>query len=143
MRHARCDRRPDTLCHLLRFCLERFQIGAVVNSLVLRWESVNFRDRSLEIIEQKNGEKYTIPPNSAVVDALRSIPLRLHSDYVLTGLVQAEPFHDLKRQSMQAVAKSKLEGVHLHTLRRTVASHLVMAEVDLATGARDPPAQVN
>jgi integrase len=104
--------------------------GEILN---LIWENVNLRERFIEITEQKNGERSTIPLNSVAVDTLRSIPRRLDSDYVFTGLIPGEPFWDLKRQFAKAVRAAKLEGVSFHTLRHTAASLLVMAGVDLAT----------
>jgi integrase len=104
--------------------------GEILN---LIWENVNLRERFIEITEQKNGERSTIPLNSVAVETLRSIPRRLDSDYVFTGLIPGEPLCDLKRQFAKAVRTAKLEGVSFHTLRHTAASLLVMAGVDLAT----------
>jgi len=61
--------------------------------LHLKWEGVNLRERFIEITEQKNGERSTIPLNSTAVDILRAIPapagLRLRLYGVLTP---GEPF---------------------------------------------------
>lgn len=99
----------------------------------LTWASVNLREKYIELVEQKNGERSTIPLNSAAADVLRAIPRRLDSDYVFTGMKPGEPFYDLKRQFAKAVRAAKLQGVNFHTLRHTAASLLVMAGVDLAT----------
>ncbi len=104
--------------------------GEILN---LKWANVNLREGYLEILEQKNGEHSTIPLNSTALDTLRSIPRRLDSDYVFTGMKPGEPFYDLKRQFEKAISTAKLEGVTFHILRHTCASHLVMAGVDIAT----------
>ena len=104
--------------------------GEILN---LKWENVNFRERLIEVTEQKNGQYSTIPLNSVAVDTLRAIPRRLDSEYVFPGKVQGKPFYDLFRHFEKAVKAAKLEGVNFHTLRHTAASHLVMAGVDLAT----------
>jgi integrase len=104
--------------------------GEILN---LTWDSINLRERYIELPDQKNGECSTIPLNSTVVDILRSIPRRLDSDYAFSGLIPGKPYCDLKRQFAKAVRKSKLVGVSFHTLRHSAASHLVMAGVDLAT----------
>jgi len=107
-----------------------FRKGEILN---LTWASVNLREKYIELVEQKNGERSTIPLNSAAGDTLRAIPRRLDSDYVFTGLIPGEPFYDLKRQFAKAIRKAKLAGVSFHTLRHTAASLLVMAGVDLTT----------
>ncbi len=104
--------------------------GEILNLL---WENINLRERYIELLNQKNGERSTIPLNQTVIDMLRSIPRRLDSKYVFTGKTPDKPFCDLKRQFEKAVAKAGLDGVTFHILRHTCASHMVMAGVDLAT----------
>lgn len=104
--------------------------GEILN---LIWENVNLRETYIEITEQKNGERSTIPLNATAMEVLRTIPRRLDSEYVFTGKVAGEPFWDLKRQFEKAISKAKLEGVTFHILRHTCASHLVMAGVDITT----------
>jgi integrase len=101
--------------------------------LKLKWIDTNLRERFIEIVDQKNGERSTIPLNQTAVETLRAIPRRIDSDYVFTGMIPGEPFADLKRQFEKAVSKAKLQGVTFHTLRHTAASHLVMSGVDLPT----------
>jgi len=104
--------------------------GEILN---LVWDNVNLRERFIELLDQKNGERSTIPLNQTAIDTLRSIPRRLDSKYVFPGKTPDKPFYDLKRQFEKAVTKAGLEGVTFHVLRHTCASHLVMAGVDLAT----------
>ncbi len=99
----------------------------------LEREHVNLREGFLEILDQKNGEYDTIPLNERAIEILKSVPVRLDSQYVFPGEKPGKPFCDLKRQFEKAVTKAKLEGVTFHTLRHTAASHMVMAGVDLAT----------
>ena len=42
--------------------------------LNLIWESVNLRERNIELVDQKNGEHSFIPLNQTAIDTLRSIP---------------------------------------------------------------------
>jgi integrase len=101
--------------------------------LHLTWENVNLRERYIELVDQKNGERSTIPLNQTAIETLRAVPRRLGSKYVFPGKMPGKPFFDLKRQFEKAVADAKLEGVTFHILRHTCASHLVMAGVDLVT----------
>jgi integrase len=131
-------------CHLLLDACPTATIRQVITLAIntgmrrgeilgLRWENVNLRESYIEITEQKNGERSTIPLNATAINALRAIPHRLDSDYVFTGKIAGEPFWDLKRQFEKAVSAAKLKGVTFHILRHTCASHLVMAGVDIAT----------
>jgi integrase len=104
--------------------------GEILN---LTWENVNLRDRYIEITDQKNGERSTIPLTQTAIETLRSIPRRVDSKYVFTGKTPDKPFYDLKRQFEKAVKKAELPGVTFHTMRHTCASTLVMAGVDLVT----------
>jgi integrase len=101
--------------------------------LNLTWDSVNLREKYIELIDQKNGERSSIPLTSTALKTLRSIPPRVDSKYVFTGKTPNTPFYDLKRQFEKAVIDSKLERVTFHVLRHSCASHLVMAGVDLVT----------
>lgn len=101
--------------------------------LTLRWRDVNLRERFIELLDQKNGERGIVPLNQIAVEVLRSVPRRLDSDFVFTGRFPGQPFFDLKGRFEQAVKAAKLEGVTFHTLRHSAASHLVMSGVDLAT----------
>jgi integrase len=101
--------------------------------LTLQWENVHLREAYLELPDQKSGERATIPLNEAAIAVLKAIPRRIDTPYVFPGRVPGQPFWDLKKQFEKAVKAARLEGVTLHTLRHTAASHLVMAGVDLAT----------
>ena len=46
--------------------------------LNLIWDNVNLRERFIELLDQKNGERSTIPLNQTAIDTLRSIPCRLY-----------------------------------------------------------------
>jgi integrase len=104
--------------------------GEILN---LKWENVHLRESYLELTDQKNGERSTIPLNEAAVAILRAIPRRIDTPYVFPGRFDGQPFSDLKRQFEKAVTAAELKDMTFHTLRHTAASHLVMAGVDLAT----------
>ena len=101
--------------------------------LNLTWDSINLREGYIELVDQKNGERSTIPLNRKAIATIQAIPRRVDSKYVFPGKTPDKPFYDLKRPFENAVKDSKLEGVTFHVLRHTCASHLVMAGVDLAT----------
>jgi integrase len=96
-------------------------------------DSVNLRERFLELTDQKNGERGIIPLNETAISVLRSIPHRIDSPFIFPGKEKGKPYCDLYRQFEKAVKAAGLKGVTFHILRHTAASHLVMAGVDLAT----------
>lgn len=101
--------------------------------LKLKWQSVYLRERYLEIVDQKNGERSTIPLNEDALDILRGIPRRVDSPYLFPGEKPGKPYYDLTRCFERAVEAAGLKGVTFHTLSHTSASLLVMAGVDLTT----------
>jgi integrase len=101
--------------------------------LHLKWQSVYLKERYIEIVDQKNGERSAIPLNDDALEALRGIPRHLDSPYVFPGEKPGKPFYDLTRRFEKAVEAAKLKCVTFHTLRHTAASHMVMAGVDLTT----------
>jgi integrase len=104
--------------------------GEILN---LAWEGVNLREGYIELVDQKNGERSTIPLNRKAIETIQSIPRHLDSKYLFPGKTPDKPFYDMKRHFEKAVSAAKLDGVTFHVLRHTCASHLVMSGVDLAT----------
>ena len=72
--------------------------------------------RSIRPVDATNGMHVFLPPNSGESKQLVDVPC-LH----------------FKRSFMTARMKAGLEDLHLHDLRHTAASHLLMAGVDLRT----------
>ena len=108
--------------------------------LNLRWDWIDFENRSIiiksvegeeESWHTKNYEFRTIPMNAELYEFFLSYRNRVKG-YVFCQK-DGSPYRDLRGSFKGAVKKAGLEGVTLHTLRHTFASHLVMAGVDLPT----------
>jgi len=109
--------------------------------LNLRWDCIDFENRSIiiksveggkeESWHTKNYEFRTIPLNDELYEFLLSYRNRT-GGYVFCQK-DGSPYRDLRESFKSAVKKAGLEGVTLHTLRHTFASHLIMAGVDLPT----------
>lgn len=104
------------------------------NILSLKWSFIDSHNQLLNIPETKNSEPLKIPMSQALIDLLNSIPRHPESEYVFYkpdgSRYQNIDFDQFKEASKRAGID---EGFHLHDLRHTAASHLVMSGVDLAT----------
>jgi integrase len=94
--------------------------------LTLRWEHVDFDDKVLRILDHKTdgvtGEKRVmlIPP---ALQVLADIPRIKDNPFVIAGKLPGAHRADLKRPFEAVLQLAKLEGVRLHDLRHTLASH--------------------
>ena len=100
----------------------------------LTWEQVDLKNRVIEIIKTKNGEKKTVPINKTLLEEMHRLPRRIDSPYVFPGR-KGNRRTDVKKSFRSAVRKAGLKDFTFHDLRHTFASHLVMAGVPLPTVA--------
>jgi integrase len=102
----------------------------------LRWENVNFQTLTLTIPRSKHGEVRHIRMNDRVVEILRFLPSRLHSQYVFPSAKGRTPMdanNFIHRVFAPALRKAKIANFRWHDLRHTFASRLVMDGVDIRT----------
>jgi len=100
----------------------------------LKRSYVDLKNRFIEVIKSKNGEKRVIPINKTLLEALHQLPRRIDSPYVLPGK-EGKKRTDCKKSFRTAMKKAEIEDFCFHDLRHTFASHLVMAGVPLLTVA--------
>ncbi len=100
----------------------------------LKWSHVDLKNRFVEIIKSKNGDKRVIPINKTLLEALHRLPRRIDSPYVFPGK-KGKKLTDVKKSFRTAMKKAEIEDFCFHDLRHTFASHLVMAGVPLLTVA--------
>jgi len=98
--------------------------------LGLTWDLVNLRDRSLRLVETKNGETRDVPLNATMMQLLKSLPK--NGEYVFTNS-RGDRYHCVKTVFAVALRKAGIEHLRFHDLRHTWASWLVMNKVDLLT----------
>ncbi len=100
--------------------------------LSLKWQDVDFRRETIQLLKTKNNKVRHIPMNNAVKDALLSVRKNPESPYVFTNR-QGTMLLDVKRSFTTALKKSGIKSFRFHDLRHTFASQLVMSGVDLNT----------
>ncbi len=98
----------------------------------LEWVHVDLKNRVIEVIDSKNGDKRTIAINGTLLETLHRLPRRIDTPNMFPGK-NGGRLTDIKTAFLKARKKAGLNDVRFHDLRHTFASHLVMAGVDLMT----------
>ena len=107
----------------------------------LTWGDVNLDARLVKLQITKTDMRY-VPLTEVAENVLRSIRptdvekgmyVFLPPSSVQSRLIRGVPCHHFKRSFGTARIKAGLEDIHLHDLRHTAASHLLMAGVDIRT----------
>jgi len=104
--------------------------------LNLQWPQVDLFRRTVTLLEQKNGDRDTLPVNAAALGVLkaRARVRSLESTYVFSS--EAGTRRDarhLLRAFYLAMRKAKVDQFRFHDLRHTFATRLVQAGVDIYT----------
>ena len=100
--------------------------------LSLKWQDIDYRRETIQLLKTKNNKVRHIPMNNAVKDALLLIRKNPESPYVFTNR-QGAMLLDVKRSFSTALKKAGIKNFRFHGLRHTFASQLVMSGVDLNT----------
>jgi len=105
----------------------------------LRWSQIDLASRSLTLYITKN-EPRTVPLTKTVVSALQAIKDKNgDSDFVfLKGEGKSAHARNIPSSRFRpafdnARERAGLQSVHMHDLRHTAASHMLMAGTDLRT----------
>ena len=103
--------------------------------LNLKWQDINFTERFITVRETKSKKNRHIPMNQQAFDVLHAIFRHTLGDYVFPG---DEPGSHLSESYVthwfgKTVKEAEIKDFHIHDLRHTFASWLVMGGVDLKT----------
>jgi integrase len=97
--------------------------------LGLRWKDIDFRESRIILEKTKNNERRTIYMNETLYQALKVLPVHLHSDLVfpdINGNMLSVAFE-------RACKRAGVEDFRFHDLRHTFASYLTMGGANLRT----------
>jgi integrase len=92
--------------------------------LGLKWSDVDLDNGFIHLEDSKSGERADIYINQTVKDALKYYPRESEEIFGVKDVKKS--FHNL-------LEKAGITNFHIHDLRHTFASHLVMKGVPLAT----------
>lgn len=103
--------------------------------LNLKWQDINFTERFITVRETKSKKNRHIEMNQQTVDVLHAIFRHTPGDYAFPG---DKPGSHLSESYVihwfgKTVKKAEIKDFHLHDLRHTFASWLVMGGIDLTT----------
>jgi len=99
--------------------------------LSLRWKDLDYRIRTISILDTKNGESRELPMNDIVYRTLLAVK-KTDSPWVFCKK-NGERYGNVRKAFEGARKRAGIVDFRFHDLRHTFASHLVMAGVDLKT----------
>ena len=100
--------------------------------LSLKWKDLDYRSRTISILDTKNGESRELPMNDIVYRALLDIGKKTGGPWVFCKK-NGERYGNVRKAFGGARKRAGIVDFRFHDLRHTFASHLVMAGVDLRT----------
>ena len=100
--------------------------------LSLRWKDLDYRIRTISILDTKNGESREIPMNDIVYRTLLAIKRKYDSPWVFCKR-NGERYGNIRKAFEGARKRAGIVDFRFHDLRHTFASYLVMNGIDLKT----------
>jgi integrase len=98
----------------------------------LKWRDINLNKGIIHLLRTKNGEKREVPMNQAVQTVIMNIIRNSQSEYVFCNS-DGKPYVDIRIAFAKSLKRAGIENFRWHDLRKTFASQLAMASVDLNT----------
>ncbi len=119
--------------HLKPIVLTALHTGMRKSEILnLKWNQLDLKHGFILLCNTKNGERREIPINATLEKMFNEMPHSIESVYVFTNK-DGDPYKEVKRSFKTALKKANISDFRLHDCRHTMASHLVMAGVDLTS----------
>lgn len=120
--------------HLKPIVITALNTGMRRNEILsLKWKNVDLKHGFILLDQTKNGKRRELPINQTLRETFSRIIPRLDVPYVFYDAKTGNRYQDVKTAFNSACRRAGIRDFHFHDLRHCVASHLVMAGVDLTT----------
>lgn len=88
--------------------------------LTLEWRFVDFEKKRMTLPDTKTGRR-VVPLSDLAIETLENTPVM--GEFVIRGRCSDKPRSDLKRPWKKLCSNASLDGLRIHDLRHTFASH--------------------
>jgi integrase len=95
------------------------------NVLEMRWDQIDWSEKTWRIPPTKNGTLQTIPLNGLALDVLHARQATKQGPWVFPGTGVTGHMKDPRKGWMRILARAGIEELHIHDLRRTLGSWMV------------------
>ena len=99
--------------------------------LSLKWKNIDWKNRTIVVIETKNNERRVIPMNDEVYKVLLGLARHIRSEYIFVNPETGKPYVCFKRAWRTLLKRAKIKDFRFHDLRHNFASYLVMSGTDI------------
>lgn len=116
--------------HFVALCLMTGQRKS--NVLAMRWDDIDFKGKTWTIPgeKMKNGQSLVLALSQSELEVIASHP-RL-GDWVFPGSGETGHFVEPKRAWQRLLKRAQIENLHIHDLRRSLASFMANAGADVS-----------
>lgn len=125
------DSEPDgKFRHFIELCLMTGQRKS--NVLAMRWEDIDFKGKTWSIPgeKMKNGQSLVLALSQAEIDVIKK--RRKLGEWVFPGSGETGHFIEPKRQWQKLLKRAEIEDLHIHDLRRSLASFMANSGADVS-----------
>ncbi len=127
------DTEPDPhFKDFIKLCLLTGQRKS--NVLAMRWADIDFKGRTWTIPgeKMKNNQSLTLALSDAELDLLKARRKKPPGDWVFPGDGRTGHYVEPKRAWARLLRRAKIEDLHIHDLRRSLASFMANTGADVS-----------
>jgi integrase len=101
-----------------------------------RWNDIDLNAGTMRLTRTKSGEPRLVPLPTAAVELLRRLPSYGKSEWLFPAASRAGHLVEIKSAWARLTKKAGISNATIHDLRRTVASRMAIAGINLPTIGR-------